>query len=669
MNHTRTTLARLALVLGALAWLTTADGQEKPRNTTITIDLRESFDLWPSDSRLTLGEVFTIEEAKVKYPDLFRRASLAKDKLTDAQVMRLTLFEAAHTAALWKNADFTPVPVADDPGLPHGGILNSRNVIKWPAGEYMVTLPVEYDKGTIEGAGSGTGNGAYGGRGGGTEIAVWVERWAGNPAHLVAMRSVHHGSNSVYAYSEGTVLRSFRIKGNAGQWHNPARVVTGLQAWDMGECSDVTDLFVHLCDTGINIIRGTPFTSSGCLSLFSNNCAGLAITGGGTINITTLSGDDNARLVHSRPGYGRVSTLGMWVGTVKSESAITAKQYGRVWKPNTWVLEGWVHLGVGYFSHATGAIFHDALFVVKPDVNASHIRVNDFRLTGFDGLAVLLRDQVNKEGWGFDSGYSSGIQEFRWTNIDGGNLESWPKQAPWISYPAQNLLGYLPADPVSGRPVGAFDRVAGTPTWSDVTGSGAAPVPPVVPCSYTYGPWGECVNGTRSRSVTAATPAGCTGTPVLTEACTVAPPVTVWSSTFTGTDRNVLKALQGANITAAVSWSGLSVPPNGTATTVSNTSFGWSGGSVSKVEVLGVTLTEAPNWTHITGNHLVDKDGRVLYRLAGKDTDTGIRVVKGVRYEKLVLPCPGGQLTGVLGGAVGTGSTQAMTVEGLDVYR
>ncbi len=41
------------------------------------------------------------------------------------------------------------------------------------------------------------------------------------------------------------------------------------------------------------------------------------------------------------------------------------------------------------------------------------------------------------------------------------------------------------------------------------------------PCTYTYSAWGPCVNGTQTRTVVSATPAGCTGTPILSQSCTV----------------------------------------------------------------------------------------------------------------------------------------------------
>jgi mono/diheme cytochrome c family protein len=53
----------------------------------------------------------------------------------------------------------------------------------------------------------------------------------------------------------------------------------------------------------------------------------------------------------------------------------------------------------------------------------------------------------------------------------------------------------------------------------------ATPPPPPSACTYGYSDWSLCAaDGTQSRTVTASTPAGCTGTPVLTQACTYVPP-------------------------------------------------------------------------------------------------------------------------------------------------
>src|SRR5512133_90315 len=53
-------------------------------------------------------------------------------------------------------------------------------------------------------------------------------------------------------------------------------------------------------------------------------------------------------------------------------------------------------------------------------------------------------------------------------------------------------------------------------------------------CTYDYGAWGGCqADGTQTRTVVASTPAGCVGTPVLSQACTVTPPTPATCTAFT----------------------------------------------------------------------------------------------------------------------------------------
>ena len=49
--------------------------------------------------------------------------------------------------------------------------------------------------------------------------------------------------------------------------------------------------------------------------------------------------------------------------------------------------------------------------------------------------------------------------------------------------------------------------------------------PPAGACTYTYSAWGACQSdNTQTRTVASASPAGCTGTPDLSQACTYTPP-------------------------------------------------------------------------------------------------------------------------------------------------
>ena len=100
-----------------------------------------------------------------------------------------------------------------------------------------------------------------------------------------------------------------------------------------------------------------------------------------------------------------------------------------------------------------------------------------------------------------------------------------------------------------------------------VTGTGGiAPPPPPTPCTYTIGPWGPCINGVRTRSVTPNEP-GCVGTPpVSQELCTVIPPPTPVASgaVITLASSTVPVGTQVQATVTVTDQNGLPMTPNGT---------------------------------------------------------------------------------------------------------
>ncbi|HSN13200.1 MAG TPA: hypothetical protein VLT61_01115 [Anaeromyxobacteraceae bacterium] len=74
---------------------------------------------------------------------------------------------------------------------------------------------------------------------------------------------------------------------------------------------------------------------------------------------------------------------------------------------------------------------------------------------------------------------------------------------------------------------------AGCTGGSPVTAQSCTYVPPVTTCTgFTYSTWGACqADGTQSRTLISSSPTGCTGgSPVTTQSCTYVPPVTTCSS-------------------------------------------------------------------------------------------------------------------------------------------
>jgi cytochrome c553 len=62
------------------------------------------------------------------------------------------------------------------------------------------------------------------------------------------------------------------------------------------------------------------------------------------------------------------------------------------------------------------------------------------------------------------------------------------------------------------------------------------PPPPPSACTYTYSAWGACQSSsTQTRTLGTSTPAGCTGTPVLSQSCVYTPPVLDGAALYTQT--------------------------------------------------------------------------------------------------------------------------------------
>jgi hypothetical protein len=66
-------------------------------------------------------------------------------------------------------------------------------------------------------------------------------------------------------------------------------------------------------------------------------------------------------------------------------------------------------------------------------------------------------------------------------------------------------------------------------TWTQITPNAPTSMTtnpsPASTCTYTYSAWSACQpNGTQTRTVVSSSPAGCTGTPVLSQSCTYTPP-------------------------------------------------------------------------------------------------------------------------------------------------
>lgn len=111
-------------------------------------------------------------------------------------------------------------------------------------------------------------------------------------------------------------------------------------------------------------------------------------------------------------------------------------------------------------------------------------------------------------------------------NCSGGTSKKGTKQNCTYTPPSITCTSYVYSDwgnCVSGtktRTVTGYfpSGCTGTPTISKILTATCSTTPTT--CTYVYSAWSTCVNGKKTRTVVSKTPTGCTGTPDLEDSCT-----------------------------------------------------------------------------------------------------------------------------------------------------
>ncbi len=681
---------------------------------TMIVDIGPVYGINPDNGSRQLNQDFTVATAQAEFP--FMWAAKKRESWSDDKIMSLTRFEAAHSDALWWNGVFIPLSDAR-------GIAITRNTILYPNGPYWTVDQLDMANATRH-FGTGTAGSDLPSKLGQTHIVMDGARWIGNRNAAFGWRHFSAGTASFFGYSEGFQWGNFRITGFADKYKLAGRTVTGIEMWDTGEGCHILGAFVDKCDIGYDFVRGTPTCGDSVLSAFENTEAGICFTGasGATIAMR-VSGDDNSDLIRVRPGYGRPGGVGGSITMVKSEMGISP---ARTFRPQRLLnAEGWVRLVFGFVSHANGNVFQNDLIQINPSVNTSHIVIEDLREFGGDNLGAILHDTLNNKLWKYDNGWMSRRIRVEYFSDQQGMLFAYPeslelqangtyalRQIAHVNAPYDNRTGFILGDPNTGRPVGSFNLTTGTPSWTDEAGNGGTDgggtIPPPVPApvidSFTVAPatstsgaavtlsWQTtgatkveingigtvAVDGTRVVNPTSTTVYTLTATNSagvsVTATVTVNIPTSTapaFASTFAGSGPNLV-ASTGASIAPANADSAGSFA-NGVITTRGATSYPWAAGRASRVVLKGVTLQLAtPNYQNLTANHILYPGGKIIYRRVpgdiSTDVDTGLVVALNTRIETLTLPCPGGNLSTVLGAPVGTGATAPMRIESMEVY-
>jgi hypothetical protein len=457
-----------------------------------------------------LSEVGTTANASGKYVHLFGWARFKG--WTDAEIMSLSVAEAEWHNAFWsgENGNYgSPAP---------GHAIN----ITVPAGKFPVTYPLPFAQGVYKGAGSrfhdSNGTHSYGS----TQWYVDHPAWkASKSVDRIILRSANWGVDGGYgAWVHHYVIQNMMFDGNRRtKWMPTAPGEhAGIGAWDSGEASTIANCyFDNFEKDGILLVRGTPVNIFAC-SMFNTNRFGIAIVGGGSVTVTSPSGDESGiGLIGSISGYGRPSNTRLAVFGAKQETS-TSGEF-RPWKGSSFLYaEGWITATIHGVSYASGWVnpYDFITWVRDPNVgNHSSITVSGTHFFGNSPRCLFYDQDRNAEYLFEGNAWQNAMQTWTWHEAQGLKTD-WKTILPSMRTGAKGRLQHVGPD--------------GATSWAtaqiyDPTGGTVAPPPPTsTPCVYTTGAWSECVNGTQTRTVTSS-PAGCTGTPpASSQACTVTPP-------------------------------------------------------------------------------------------------------------------------------------------------
>lgn len=482
---------------------------------------------WVVDSGMTQADVETN-----LYPKLFERLNALG--WHDTIVMKMNVGPAAHNEAML---------MGHGGGQPITGRITSNNGVYWPEGVYAMNFPAIVDGGECIGKGTGYAGAIGGAANMNTTLQLNRTGWlggvrvdgqyqaSGNVTTNITFDSMNmiqsttwqmlSGSNS---YSESGVIDGFRLVGDNGSWYISSYTSHGLATWDLGETYRIGRIYAETFNGyGWACVRGTPATT-GEISCFQNALGGVGLLGTelNTININTLSGDDNPAMIVMRSGYGRGSGGTISVQLVKSESGKRTPNKGQIilWQRDPSYGNITIDIAQGDMTN----LFVDAMFVINNNVSSlGQIVSVQFRAWNY---RTTFHDVTNQVRWASQV-YRPYCLVYTYRQGQSSLLDcSTGQLLPSTAVNATDRLGMVANN-------GTFDYANGLPLY-DIYGGGGPP-PPTPTCVWVvgpYGPFGPCVSNqqTRTRTVVSSE-AGCTPVEPMpadseTQACNVTPPPT-----------------------------------------------------------------------------------------------------------------------------------------------
>ena len=384
------------------------------------------------------------------------------------------------------------------------GYQNTYSFGDWTGarGKWLMNRTAQLPRGGMEGASSFwyAGQGSDQGQVATEFVMVDADWWPSGQGERRLFETPNSSLDGANNYSYNESFRVERILLSAPAKFGDGITRIGLFLRRAGECTWVHQVRCNEFQYGFVAHGGVPLTC-GTITAFQNEYCGFAGLGTAlsTINIQTLSGDDNAELLglHDR-GYGAPGGT-VNVGLLKSEGGITAGHTYRDQVVGYFEGQYAVNVGVVAFASKSPSI-PEAMFVVNPT------------LGGGAGQKSFMRVGACK-GFGYQYLLSNRVTGAKWTSAG--------------DYAASGWEHYASGDALYTNASGVTKVTGTTPPASGV---------------WTCSSWSACSNGTQTRTCT------CSGTcsdptPAETQACSVDPPAggLTFTPFATGTETGVLR--------------------------------------------------------------------------------------------------------------------------------
>lgn len=574
-----------------------------------SFNLGTDYGLTPSDRSVLVGTKFATGADTVRLPWAWK--ALKVQGMTYATFRKLTVATAYLNDAAWAN---------EAPGN-LGRFQNAFNYLEIPVGCYEVNATCPLPRRGLKGQGSYP---YYGENAVTTELimsSVWYAVNGQTERALLCSPNWNDASNM--GYNESATVENIAL---TGPKLDDGVTRIGLALRKFGECTYVNQVRSDWFTYGFVASGGVPLTI-GTITAFHNVKAGFAALGsaGATINIGTLSGDDNAELFGLHPGYGGSAGGIVNIGLLKIETAVTDEARG-VWRGMIAAyLDGQFSVNIGVVSGAAAAVRCDALFVVNPSIPAYGPQGAQLTVGSVAHFGYATALQNIQAGTRVASPPPYQAYDIHWNAIQNTFTSTYPGLKA-TACACKDRLGFLRGTS------GAFDYVACTPVYPGSAG-GTNPIPP----------------------------------PVDPPVPPVPPPSTTlkWSTAFDGTDVTKLKTGSAVNAAAWKSgtWTaGLQSLKSGTAVTNANTCFPTAVPGATRLVLKGCSFTSASDWSYLCSAVRVMADGRILWSATGAVLGTMPKVKADV-----VIQFPASVDLSTVIGMPGN-SAPVFSVEALEIY-